>query len=149
MQALDPVNAIHNLYAAYGFAVDDRSVSAFGDLWTEDAVFQIGDRQLVGRAVIASLMNAPHPSYHFVSNIQVLDVSDDVVKTRAYYSVVGREGALAGITTGFGRFYDTAVRDSEGTWRWSYRTIEYGYRSESYERFFEKNYEAKAPKSTT
>ena len=125
---IEAKDAIRDLVVRYGMAVDDRDMTAVGEVFTDDAVFRHGDDSIVnhGRDEIVAFytdrLQAFGATYHYPhSHLIELD-SDDADRATG---VVCAHAEL-GID---GRTYVTALRYHDqyrceaGTWRFSERRL--------------------------
>ncbi|WP_419918012.1 nuclear transport factor 2 family protein [Candidatus Poriferisocius sp.] len=125
---LEATEAIRNLVARYGMAVDDRDLDAVAEMFTQDAVFRHGDGAVVneGRQAIvdfyADRLSSFGATYHYPhSHLVELDshhtgLASGTVAAHAEMAIGGRT-----FITGL-RYYDRYRLDG-GQWRFSERSI--------------------------
>ena len=119
-------DAVRRLLHAYGDAVLARDARAWGDLWTGDAVWELGpDRVVAGRDAIvdhwlAAMANYRHVAQVYLSSTATFD-GDEAVG-RAYLvelnvPIDGDRRVLVG-------WYEDAYRRTADGWRFSRRALE-------------------------
>lgn len=88
VEALEARALIHDVLTAYGPAVDAGDADAVGRLWTEDAVYDIDIRVIVGRdAIMEMVRTAPHQDYidqgcgHLLDPVHIQVDDDTAVAT--------------------------------------------------------------------
>ena len=93
--------AIHELIALYGHLVDQRQFSRLGSIFTDDAVFDLGDydgRCYRGLPAIQAMMlaSSEHPLAHHATNIVVLTHPDgiEVISKGIGVGAGGRVGSV-------------------------------------------------------
>lgn len=134
LRLLEDERAILRTLHAYGHAVDAADRDAYLDLWTQDAAFdargrQPGDVSRVVRGVEARTdfiehFSRPPIGWHKHLLIEPLvDVDGDTARVVSYFAVL-REEEDRPIVWVFGRYRDTLVRCSDGTWRFAERIAE-------------------------
>ncbi|HZR84251.1 MAG TPA: nuclear transport factor 2 family protein [Candidatus Binatia bacterium] len=124
--ALEDELAIHRLIVRYGFAVDTGSADETGDLFTEDAVYDV-DRTLVmrGRNGVRDMVRGPNhqsllPNCAHTIGPAVVEVAGDRAIATAYSRIYRRKpGGIELWRLSFNRF--ELVRDA-GAWRIASRT---------------------------
>ena len=118
-------NDIHALYARYAHTFDKTDPEAYGNVFTADGQFVIGDRVLKGRKEIASLTTAFGPVknrpkvFHVNSNV-LIEASPEGAKGSAY--VVLMDLSKNPAITGGGVYEDSIVKTAEG-WRFKKRVF--------------------------
>jgi hypothetical protein len=118
-------NEIHSLYARYAHAFDKTDAEAYGNVFTADGEFVIGERVLKGRKEIASLTSAFGPIkarpkiFHFNSNI-VIEPSAEGAKGSAYIILLdlSKNPAITG-----GGVYEDAIAKTADGWRFKKRVF--------------------------
>jgi uncharacterized protein (TIGR02246 family) len=117
-------NDIHSLYARYAHAFDKTDAEMYGNVFTADGEFVIGERVLKGRKEIASLTAAFGPMktrpkvFHVNSNV-LIEPSQEGAKGSAYILLMDLSKNPA--ITGGGIYEDVIVKTAEG-WRFKRRT---------------------------
>lgn len=118
-------NEIHALYARYAHTFDKTDADAYGNVFTADGQFVVGDRVLKGRKEIASLTTAFGPMknrpkvFHLNSNV-LIEASPEGAKGSAY--VVLMDLSKNPAITGGGVYEDSIVKTPEG-WRFKKRVF--------------------------
>jgi len=118
-------NEIQSLYARYAHAFDKTDPEAYGNVFTPDGEFVIGNRVLKGRKEIASLTTAFGPIknrpkiFHVNSNV-LLEPSAEGAKGSAY--VVLMDLSKNPAITGGGVYEDSIVKTADG-WRFKKRVF--------------------------
>jgi hypothetical protein len=112
---------LHELPGRYGDAIDDRDWARLGEIFTDDAVFDLtdlGEPCLDGLAEIKRYMDedAKHPRAHLMTNIYVDETPEGA---RLYFRIVA---LLPERVVGTASYYDEVVRTSAG-WRVRHRVI--------------------------
>jgi SnoaL-like domain len=112
---------LHELPGRYGDAIDDRDWARLGEIFTDDAVFDItdlGEPCLNGLAEIRRYMDedARHPRAHLMTNIYVDETPDAV---RLSFRIVA---LLPERVVGTASYYDEVVKTAAG-WRVRHRVI--------------------------
>jgi uncharacterized protein (TIGR02246 family) len=116
-------NEIHSLYARYAHAFDKTDPEMYGNVFTADGEFVIGERVLKGRKEIASLTTAFGPVknrpkiFHVNSNV-LIEPSPDGAKGSTY--VVLMDLSKNPAITGGGVYEDSIVKTADG-WRFKKR----------------------------
>jgi ketosteroid isomerase-like protein len=112
--------AIQQLMAHYGHLVDAREFQRLGEIFSDDAVFDVVDYR-AGRheglaAVIAFFERASHPAAHHTTNLYVYERAGE---SRAWskFAVPGEAGRMFG-----GDYKDSLVRTTNG-WRIRERVV--------------------------
>jgi uncharacterized protein (TIGR02246 family) len=125
-EAVDRIE-LRALVDQYGVAADSRDRARFGDVFTVDAVLDIGGFELTGRDVIPSILDyldAHHPkTMHLMGNHDVIvdgDRATGTVYCRAHHLSIDGEGATN--TTMTVRYVDRYAR-TDGQWLIEHRTI--------------------------
>ncbi len=118
---MDPSDRLelHELPGRYGDAIDDRDWDRLGQIFTDDAVFDLTDlgaRKLEGLDDIKAFMDteATHPRTHTMTNIYV-DETDGGVKLNFRIVALLPEGRV-----GTASYYDDVVKTDQG-WRVKHR----------------------------
>ncbi|WP_241384835.1 nuclear transport factor 2 family protein [Rhodococcus sp. CH91] len=88
VQLLEDKAAIHEVLTAYGPAVDAGDADAVGELWAEDAVYDIDIRVMEGRDAITEMVRTrPHQDYinegcgHLLDPVHIRVDGDTAVAT--------------------------------------------------------------------
>ncbi len=110
---------LHELPGRYGDAIDDRDWDRLGQIFTDDAVFDLTDLGaplLEGLDRIKAFMDteARHPRTHMMTNIYV-DETPDGVKLNFRIVALQPEGRV-----GTASYYDDVVKTADG-WRVKHR----------------------------
>jgi hypothetical protein len=120
--------AIGQLYARYCFAIDGLQTDELISCFTPDGTMEIvGARTFVGADGVRELLasrDARAPRHH-VANLHVISVDGDTARARAYFTLVGLEGQIAGI----GRYDDDLARADDGSWAWSHKRVVFDWRA--------------------
>jgi hypothetical protein len=106
---------LHELPGRYGDAIDDRAWDRLGDIFTEDAVFDLtdlGGPRCEGLAAIKEFMDSfdGHPKTHLMTNVYVDEHSDGA---ELRFRIVAM---LSGGTMASASYYDDVVKTASG-WR--------------------------------
>ncbi|MTE15252.1 nuclear transport factor 2 family protein [Nocardia aurantiaca] len=115
--------AIHELLALHGHLSDIGAFERFGEVFTDDAVYDLtayGAGVVTGRDALRDMalqLGDANPLGHHVSNIIVSPATADTVETLAKGLAVNADG-----TTGSVTYEDTVVRTAAG-WRISHRRV--------------------------
>ena len=119
--------AIRRLIALYGQLLDSKRFAEWGELFTEDAVFQFWGRAIRGREEIVREiggMQAPAPGKHVVLQ-PVIDL-DDAEHARAWTDLSAFATTKRGIEIAtIGRYHDRLVK-RDGRWRIAARALVMG-----------------------
>lgn len=112
---------LHELPGRYGDAIDDRDWDRLGQIFTDDAVFDLTDLgapRLEGLPEIKRYMDedADHPRTHMMTNIYV-DETPEGVKLR--FRIVA---LLPERRVGTASYYDDVVKTPAG-WRVKHRVL--------------------------
>lgn len=116
--------AILERIGVYGDAVNRRDGAAWIACWTEDAVWSIRDREIVGAPAILSAWDTAMAGYsavHFFSHLGQIALSGDRATARVY-TVEYLTTAAGETRTQFGE-YDDRFRKDGGTWRFAHRAF--------------------------
>ncbi|TMC51286.1 MAG: nuclear transport factor 2 family protein [Chloroflexi bacterium] len=123
--------AIRELRARYTHYYDDRRLDDFLELFTEDAVLQLGilgparGREQMRRSLEGPMREAAF-AVHFTSDEITEFTGDDEAVGRARFSIhYGRRPNIEGAGT-----YHDVYRRTEGRWRFASRTMEFFYMGE-------------------
>ena len=120
--------AIRELRARYSHSYDSRQLDAFVDLFTEDAVLQLGPLGLVqGREAIRAALSGPIATadfaVHFTSDELTEFTGADSARGTARFAVhYGRTPNIEGAGT-----YHDEYRHTRDGWRFVRRTIDFFY----------------------
>jgi 3-phenylpropionate/cinnamic acid dioxygenase small subunit len=112
---------LHELAGRYGDAIDDRDWDRLGQIFTEDAVFDLtdlGEPRLEGLPEIKRYMaeDAKHPRTHLMTNIYVNETPDGA---QLFFRIVA---LLPDRVVGTASYYDDVVKTRDG-WRVRSRVI--------------------------
>ena len=116
--------AITRVLAEYCHLVDDGNVEALLDRFTDEAIFEFGGRETVGRAALAAYFAATalpeHRGKHITANI-VVDVDGDRATAASDFVFLKKttDGLSPRLT---GRYLDD-LRRIDGRWRVSRRAV--------------------------
>ncbi len=115
--------AIHELVALYGHLIDEREFSRLDEIFTRDAIFDLGGyggAKYVGLDAIIELMinSNEHPLAHHATNIVIQEESDGVIKVVSKGLGVGHKGKVGSVV-----YRDSLVRLGIN-WRVSERRVE-------------------------
>ena len=105
---------IHELIALYGHLIDDRSFNRLGEIFTEDAVFDLAGfdgTRFEGLAAIVQMMenSEQHPLGHHASNIVIRP--GDPVQVLSKGIGVGHGGRVGSVV------YRDSLRRTDAGWR--------------------------------
>ena len=120
------------LAARYWACADGDASERIEDLFTEDAVLQLGNLVLEGRAAIvkffadrdAAQRSAQRTTRHVACNHRVAGRQGDrvtVCSTVMVYAGVGAIPLESGAPTGIADFRDDCVKSAQGEWRFAKR----------------------------
>ena len=114
--------AIRSLLEAYGDAVAQNDPKAWGDTWTDDAVWEILDQTITGRDAIVGFWQSLMAGFSFTAfamSIGRIAIDGDRATLRVYVSeeLWDKDDKLTRIK---GRYDDELTRTAEG-WRFSKR----------------------------
>jgi hypothetical protein len=106
---------IQQLLNLYGHVIDERQFSRLGELFTDDAVFDLqgfDGTRFEGLAAIAQMLreSQQHPLAHHATNV-VLESADDGVRALSKGIGVGAGGRVGSVT-----YRDSLLRTDAG-WR--------------------------------
>lgn len=127
----DDVAAIHALHAAYWARTDGTDAGAPEDLFSDDAMFILGNLTLSGRAEIAAFFRQRHAAQaatgrvtrHIAAQLQLSGLANDRVATKCVVLAMAGHGALP-ITASppsVADFDDVCVRLPGNVWRFERR----------------------------
>lgn len=111
---------LHELMGRYGNAIDDRAWSRLGQIFTDDARFEIPHLNSItdGLPAIVAMMaeSEMHPLAHLLMNVYADVEADGTVRlqSRAIFPIGDRPGVADRLM--FGTYYDTVVKTDAG-WR--------------------------------
>ena len=115
--------AITDLISRHGHLVDGGGLHQLHELFTTDAVFDLGD---FGAGVVEGLaalyrlseeLDGQHPVGHHVTNVVLSQQADDRVYARSKGIGINADGTCASVT------YEDTVRRGEHGWRISHRRV--------------------------
>ncbi|MEZ4334284.1 MAG: nuclear transport factor 2 family protein [Myxococcota bacterium] len=124
MSELEPREAIRRLMAIYAQLIDSKRLDEWGELFTEDAVFQVWGQVWRGREAIVEAiggMQPERPGKHVVLT-PVIDLqgSDRALVWTDLASLSSSENGISIAT--IGRYHDELVR-RDGRWRIARRVV--------------------------
>ncbi len=98
----DDVSAIHDLHATYWARTDGTDTGVPEDLFSDDALFILGNLTLSGRAEIAAFFRQRHAAQaatgrvtrHIASQLQLSGLADGRVATKCVVLAMAGHGAL-------------------------------------------------------
>jgi 3-phenylpropionate/cinnamic acid dioxygenase small subunit len=114
---------IHRIVSLHGHLADLRAFDRFGEVFTDDVVYDmegIGQGTLRGTAALrdaALALGDRNPVGHHVTNVVVTEAVDGIVRVRSKFIGVMRDGR-----TGSGVYEDRLAETPSG-WRIAYRAI--------------------------
>jgi 3-phenylpropionate/cinnamic acid dioxygenase small subunit len=114
---------IHRLVSLHGHLADLRAFDRFGEVFTDDIVYDMEGIGLGTTHGAAALRDAAvaagdrNPVGHHVTNIVVTESVDGVVRVRSKFLGVMRDGR-----TGSG-IYEDRLAETPGGWRIAHRSI--------------------------
>lgn len=128
--------AVSNTLYTYGHCYDSGDWDGLRDVFTEDAVFNIGGqvgpmpRVMEGADAIVSAFRArresiyPTQRRHICTNLVVQDgESDDECTATSYLLTASTSHGIIGLQVA-GRYDDVVVRESDGKWRIKLRVVD-------------------------
>ena len=123
---------IRDLYARYCFALDGNDPGELARCFTEDGVFSlVGAKDFTGRgeieALIAGTMEG-RPRHHAL-NLLIHEATADRGTSQAYFLLIHPQ---TGNVVAYGHYEDTAVRETDGVWRFEKRIVDFHWRSPEY-----------------
>ena len=126
--------AILELLADYADAVNQRDGDAWGALWAENGVWDLGEdaglAPIQGRAAIRAMWEAAMPAFPdvvFLAHLGKLTVTGDSAKLRSYTSEAFTDPADGNRRRDLGQYDDDLIR-VDGEWRFLKRRFRYLYR---------------------
>ena len=108
---------IRSLLQRYAETFDARDGDAFGDLFTEDAVVVLGDRELVGRERLSKLVRSTPPGGEHRPGAATIELHGQTASARQAYagtSFTGEE--MSGL-------YEDELRLTPTGWKFARRVI--------------------------
>ena len=122
--------AIQNLYSRYCFGLDSNDPELFRDCFTEDGIFQVGDRPFQGTAELRPIaLNGVGRPRHNYTNLWVKSVTGAKAQTAAYFFLIE---VADGTCAGYGHYEDDLVCDAKRVWRFQHRRVIFLWQSEAY-----------------
>lgn len=121
-------SGIRQLYARYADAVWRQDGEAFGDCFTQDAVWKIAGRRVEGRAAIAELFLAsvaPSERVMFWSGAPVITIGDGEVTGRVQVTELIKRRDGEGVRT-LGWYYERFAEQA-GAWRFAWHHFDLFY----------------------
>lgn len=116
--------AIRNLVARYSDAVNRRDAEAWGNCWTEDAVWKIMGMAPEGRETIVGLWSQFMGGFPFVVQMPsecLITLNGDEATVRAYLTETGKGPDGSGMLT-LGVYHDRVRREADA-WRFTERSF--------------------------
>jgi hypothetical protein len=125
--AYDVAREVDALHASYCWAIDGGDGEALAACFAPDGVLQIGDREFRGAEQIRGLAQSIKPGAprHHYDNLVITPVSDGVVRARSYFTLLGGDGAVAGL----GTYDDDLAHDPVAGWRWTHKRVNFQWRA--------------------
>jgi uncharacterized protein (TIGR02246 family) len=120
------VLGVQDLIARYAHRVDRGDFPGWADLFTEDAVFSVGEARFTGRAAIRSWLesNSSGPGgSHSTFNVSVVPVGPDRATAVADFFLSRREGGAGPWQAVVGGYYEDVLVRQDGQWRFAERHI--------------------------
>jgi uncharacterized protein (TIGR02246 family) len=129
MADLEALEAIRRLMAIYAQLLDSKRIAEWGELFAEDAVFQVWGQTWRGREAIAAGiggMQPDSPGKHVILTPVVDLLGPDRARAwtdlSAFSSAVDLEGRQTFSIATIGRYHDELVRQ-DGRWRFARRVV--------------------------
>lgn len=129
MADLEPLEAIRRLMAIYGQLLDSKRIAEWGELFTEDAVFQVWGQTWRGRDAIAAGiggMQPDSPGKHVILAPVIDLLGPDRARAwtdlSAFSSGTDASGKQTISIATIGRYHDELVR-RDGRWRFTRRVV--------------------------
>ena len=122
---MNEFEAIRRLIALYAQLLDAKRLAAWGELFSEDAVFLVFGRTLRGRAEIMSAVGGMQPAAPLKHAVlqPVIDLID-VNRARAWTDFSVFMTTSEGIrTSNFATYHDRLAKGPDGRWRIAQRAI--------------------------
>ena len=120
--------AIQNLYSRYCFGIDRNDPDLFRDCFTEDGIFQVGERSFQGTDQLRAIALAG-ASRHNYSNLWVKNIAGSQAQAAAYFFLLKLDD---GTCSAFGHYEDELGRDAKRVWRFQHRRVIFLWQSEAY-----------------
>lgn len=117
MLSADDILQIQQLANLYGHIIDERQFSRIGELFTEDALYDVSDFASGvhrGAAAVAALWReagSKHPLAHHATNIIVTEDADGTVRALSKGTGVRQDGSVSTVV------YRDVVRRTAAGWR--------------------------------
>ena len=137
LQHLQDQLAVRDLLNCYSDAISRRNYKAWGDCWTEDAVWELGapiNGRHVGRhAIVQEASTVVESLELFVQTVHnlVVELAGDTGRTRATYHEIARAAAGGAAPfpaiTDYALYEDEIQRCDDMKWRFSRRTYRVVY----------------------
>ena len=124
MSELETHEAIRRLVAIYAQLIDSRRLAEWGELFTEDAVFQVWGQSWRGRAAIVAGIGGMQPEFpgKHISLIPVIDLKP-ADRALAWTDLSAFAGGKDGVSIAtIGRYHDELVKQG-GRWRFARRVV--------------------------
>lgn len=130
---------IRDLVARFSDAVNRRDFDAFGDLFADDGVWELGEpfpRRAAGRDNIVSMfrsLSEPWPFFFQMTHTGVIDVGQDGQSATARWEVqeIARSEDGSQSYDNVAIYYDRLVRTGGGSWRFAERRYRYVWFSDA------------------
>lgn len=111
--------ALHELTGRYGDIIDDKDWDSLGEIFTEDATFEVVDLVVMrGLVEIKRYMaqEGRHPLAHLITNVHVVEKAEGVeLRSRGIFPITGKKKA-PGHRVFYGSYYDKVIKTPAG-WR--------------------------------
>ena len=123
-ETLETLEAIRRLIAIYAQLIDSRRLAEWGELFTEDAVFQVWGQSWRGRAAIVAGIGGMQPEFpgKHISLTPVIDLKD-TDRAIAWTDLSAFSSSKDGISIAtIGRYHDELVKQG-GRWRFARRVV--------------------------
>ena len=124
--------AIQDRYSSYCYALDGSDADAFTECFTKDGVFDVvGRSTFEGHDAMRGLIAGTSEGRprHMYLNFLVKTIYGDRADSTAYFLLVDK---ATGENTAYGHYVDELVRESDGAWRFSRRTVNFEWTSPTY-----------------
>lgn len=123
--------ALEQLSIEYWDCVDVENGQGIGQLWTEEAVLNLADKELVGRDAVVGFYEwrrnrGPRVSLHAVVNFRCEFEADDIAKVSTGILLFGADGVApvkGTMPLAILRSRDVCKRGDDGRWRYQSRSL--------------------------
>ena len=124
---------IRDLAARFSDAVNRRDLGAFGDLFADDGIWEIGEpfpSRAAGRQNVATMLRnlwAPWDFFFQMTHTGVIDVAPDRQTATARWQIqeIARIPDGSQSYDNVAMYYDRLVRTHDGSWRFAERRYHY------------------------